>query len=711
MQDKLFSRFENPPHECGSIPKWIWNIETEKISEEEIRRQFAGFAERDGYTGVMIVIWNNSGYMEDLFFEKYEMALRAAKEAGLDIVLWDENGFPSGHAGGIIERDHPEHTAKRLDMFCQKAQSGQKCSFELPGGSAFLGAVAMDPQNFERIDISGSASIAEGSVLCEAPAKGGDWQIMVFALVADEPCNLAFSKRRLIDYLSEEAVKAFIDVTHQAYYDRFPEYFGSVIKYAFYDEPSFWHIKESRIWTGDFNKKFKEKHGYDPTPLYPALFLDIGPDTASARNALHSLRAELYSTCYIQTMQKWCAAHGIQLTGHMDQEEILSPVSISGDLMKVFEHQDVPGVDQIFKYGRASAAYKLVSSAANNYDKPAVMCEVFGAMGEDMPIENLYKEAMDQFAKGINFMVPHGTWYDGENNVIFPPELSFRSKKFGPELPKYNAYVKKASALLRGGRHICDIAVLYPIADLQAWHKFGEGDPYLGANIAEHVNYMQIGEALSLDIRKDFTYLHPEVLSKRCSLEEGRIVLNNAENREEYRVAILPSMDVIHLETLEKLRQFAKGGGHLIAVGHLPRKSAELGGDGKVCEIVAELFEKGGCRHIESFDMQALSGALGDTGIIFDVECQPIEAAGGNFTYIHKEIGGRDIYFFANSSDRQAAADVRLRGAKALELWDPHASEPMHGRAISAPGFFNAPKTTALFVTLDPAKSVFYVSS
>ncbi|MCL2813600.1 MAG: hypothetical protein FWD23_03270 [Oscillospiraceae bacterium] len=707
MQDELYSRFADPPRQYGSIPKWIWNIETEKISKAEIRRQFEGFAERDGYTGVMIVLWNNAHYMEDLFFEKYKMALEAARDEGLDVILWDENGFPSGHAGGIIESAYPEHTAKCLDMQSCPARGGQKYTFELPAGGVFMGAVIMDPQSFERVDISASASFAGGLVTCGIPAeKSGDWQLMVFCLRAAEPCNLAFSKRRLVDYLSEDAVQSFITVTHQAYYDRFPEYFGSVIKYAFYDEPAFWHIEGGRIWTGGFNKKFKEKHGYDPLTLYPALFFDIGPDTASARNALHSFRSELYCECYIHTMQKWCAAHGIGLTGHMDQEEILSPVSISGDLMKVFEHQDMPGVDQIFAYGRGSAAYKIVSSAADNYDKPAVMCEVFGAMGEDMPIENLLREAMDQFAKGINFAVPHGTWYDGENNVIFPPELSFRNKKFGPELPGYNAYVKRASALLRGGRHICDIAVLYPIADLQAHHKFGEGDPYLGGNIAGHVNYTQIGEALSLCIRKDFTYLHPETLRKKCSVEENRLVLNNAENREEYQVVILPSMDVIHLESLEKLWQFVQSGGVLLAVGRLPSKSAEPGGDGRVYDLVSRLFPKGGGRHIEEFCPRALCDALSDTGMTFDVECGEITVFGGNFTYIHKETGGRDVYFFANSSDTPVSARAALCGRKQLELWDPHCPEQKREAAACR---FDQNKTIVT-IELEPVKSVFYVS-
>ena len=695
MQDELYNRFISPPQEYGAIPKWIWNINTEDISEDEIRCQFRNFKEHDGYTGVMIVLWNNNHYLDDLFFEKYGFALKAAKDVGLDIILWDENGFPSGRAGGLIENLYPQHMAKRLDMVSETIISDADTDYcvRLPEDK-LMGIVRMNTETFEIADITESICVSDNFLKCRLPA--GSWQIMIFTLAADEPGNLGLCKGRLIDYLSEEAVKVFINITHQSYYDRFPGFFGSVIKYAFYDEPSFWHISGGRIWTGDFNEKFAEKYGYNPVKLYPALFTDIGENTASARNALLSFRSELYSESYIKTMREWCNSHDLKLTGHMDQEEILSPVSISGDLMKIFENQDIPGIDQIFKYGRASSAYKIISSAADNYDKPAVMCEVFGAMGEDMPVENLFKEAMDQFAKGINFVVPQGTWYDGENNVIFPPELSFRSKKFGPALADYNDYIKRASSILRGGRHVSDIAILYSIADLYAYHRFGEGDPYLGGNIAPHVNYTEIGEALSLDIRKDFTYIHPDIL--------------NQKGFENYKVFILPAMEVIHAGNLENLRQFVAKGGVLISIGLLPSKSAEHGQDDKVRTIISELFDKFDnnkkCYHLPTFTPERLASVLNDTGIIFDVDCQPVKVENGNFTYIHKILEGRDIYFFANSGDIPVSAKVRLRGCKSLESWNPHTGERTE---ISEQTICENGATTVL-AELDPVKSIFYIS-
>jgi hypothetical protein len=47
--------------------------------------------------------------------------------------------------------------------------------------------------------------------------------------------------------------------------------------------------------------------------------------------------------------------------------------------MKAFEYQDIPGHDDTFYLGRANKGYKVVISAAFNYDKPVVMAETYAA--------------------------------------------------------------------------------------------------------------------------------------------------------------------------------------------------------------------------------------------------------------------------------------------------------------------------------------------
>jgi len=76
---------------------------------------------------------------------------------------------------------------------------------------------------------------------------------------------------------------------------------------------------------------------------YPALWYDIGPDTAARATRCFGFRTELYASNYVGQVAVWCAQHGVKMTGHQDQEELRNPVAVSGDLMKIFEHQQIPG--------------------------------------------------------------------------------------------------------------------------------------------------------------------------------------------------------------------------------------------------------------------------------------------------------------------------------------------------------------------------------
>ena len=108
---------------------------------------------------------------------------------------------------------------------------------------------------------------------------------------------------------------------------------------------------------------------------------------------------------------------------------------------------------------------------------------------------------------------------------MFPPELSYRSPPYGPELPAYNQYMGRLQRILQHGEHVADIGVLYPIATLQAGYRFGVGKPYTGGVIPAEADYMDVGDRLSLDLRHDFTFVHPEVLDERCTVEDAALRL------------------------------------------------------------------------------------------------------------------------------------------------------------------------------------------
>jgi hypothetical protein len=206
----------------------------------------------------------------------------------------------------------------------------------------------------------------------------------------------------------------------------------------------------------------------------------------------------------------------------------------------------------------------------------------------------LYGIVMEQYAKGINNLIPHGVWYNLDH-VTYLPELSYRNPRYAAGLPDYNAYLGRLNVLLQApGRHVADIAVLYPIATMQAGYRFdGPISPYCGGVNVPEADYVYLGELLSTKVCRDFTFLHPEVLDDRSTVDGNRLKLNNKINHEEYRVVILPGHRTIRWSNLKRIKQFYDNGGRVIATGQLPSKSAEFGHDADVASTIREMFPKG----------------------------------------------------------------------------------------------------------------------
>jgi hypothetical protein len=701
---RLRQDFVEPPFQYKTRPLWFWNaVPNPETTAEIMQRSVAS-----GYAGFGILPTPKSlPFMTPEYLAQYRVAVETAARNNQKMCLYDEFWFPSGSAGGALAKEFPDALSHRLDMVAVEVKGPSQFAGAAPAGK-LMSVVAMNVRTLARVSLS--SRVRAGSLSWQVPS--GDWKVLWFVCVPD-------GARGLVDYLEPESVKKYISLTYEKYYAALGSHFGKAIDSAFYDEPTMHWLKGGRAWTPAFNTRFRQQNRFDPEPLYPALWMDIGPETAAARNALFGFRAELYASGFTRTLNQWCAAHGIALTGHQDQEEIVNPVGLCGDLIKAFRDQDIPGVDQISNYGRGSKAYKVVSSAAYNYDRPLVMTECYGAM-KDLPIANLYKDAMDQFAKGINWMIPHAVWYDPTpKNITFPQELSYRSPVYGPALPAYNEYMARLHRILQRGRHVADIAVLYPIATLQAGYRFDVGVPYEGGIVPPEADYMDVGEILALKARRDYTFLHPETLSAKCEVRAARLRLNNRVNFEEYRVVIIPGSQAIHWSSLQKIKAFFDAGGIVIATTRLPGQSAEFGKDNQVRQAIQAMFEpasaapagkpwtvrrngKGGAAYfLPALSPEALSEilstALPDGDVVFE---KPPAVSGGNLSYIHKHVDGRDVYFFANSSNTPVDCAVRLRGLPATEEWNPHTGSIAPATAAGVP----------LHLVLPPVESRFFVS-
>jgi hypothetical protein len=671
-------------------------------------------------------------FLSDEYFRLYKLAMEEAKKHGMQVVLYDDYAFPTGTVGGQMYSRYPQHMAKSLEMTERDVTGPAKVELPIPMG-IYIGAVMMNRDTFELVDLSDRR--VQNRIVGQTPK--GNWKVMAFYLTE--------GKSRVVDYLDEKAMEAFVSLTYQKYEQNLGSYFGNLIKETFYDEPALHHA--DRMWTPTFNATFQKRHGYSPMKYYPALWHDIGPQTSAARNALWGHRAELFATNFIKRLNDWSAAHGLEFGGHLDQEEPVNPVPVTGDLMKVFEHQTLPTVDDIWWYGRSNVSYKIVTSAAFNYDHPIARAETYAAY-RGLTDKIAFQVAMDQYAMGINEQIPARTEQ--------------------PKRAELNDYVGRLSYLLQHGRHVADVAVLYPIASLQAAYRNVGGRQFpLAPNeqapqITEiayareggpwppESDYQDVGEALFRGLHVDYTYLHPEVLVSRCTIENKKLILNNRENREEYRVLILPGGRVLSAVAAAKIKEFYDRGGTVIATGALPTQSAEFGKDKEVQRAMADVFgvfadgsvnadvrraqdrqnlyvfwyyvrknQAGGTAmfiqqpHPWLLDF-ALKQVLPLRDVGFDADIQgamtpPRRGADyeGALTYIHKVKGDRDIYFFANSSAKSIDTKVILRGDKALTVWNPHTGG--QEQAEIASGEVTGQRITTLRLVLPAVSSLFFV--
>ena len=714
--------FKDPSIEYWPRPLWFWNNAT--VTEEGIEEQMQAYRDLCGYGGFGILPFGKDfkpEYLTEDYFRVYGKALEKAKELGLTMCLYDEYGFPSGgiglHGGDGIprfEQQFPEQTIKRLDKLEDTIVGPAIYEAKIPSAGKLMSIVAMETNTLERIDLTNR--VFDERLTWNVPE--GNWKILTFTCVKDPDV--------IADYLDPEAIRNFIKMTHDEYYKRFSQYFGTVIGGTFFDEPTMYRAK-GRMWTEMFNEKFENKYGFSPTILYPALWYNIGQETESARNLLFGFRAELYAKGFAKEVNDWSVAHGVWATGHQDQEEMLNQVSIAGDFIKSFKYLEVPGIDKIGGNRPAENFYKLTSSSAYNWDRSLVMSETYGAMGtfnneKDLTWNQIFSIAMDQYAKGINMLISHAVWYD-VNQVTYKPELSHRNPLYADSLKVFNQFLSRLNYVLqKEARHVADIAILYPIQSLQGDHYLdGPLGFYQGGVDIPFTDYVDVSNWLTNYSGKDFTFIHPEVLDERCSVMDGMLHLENKMNWEEYRILVIPSCKTISVSNLQKIKDFYEGGGSIVFTTRLPSIAVESGKNEDVVNLIRSIFpnkessqgiiytsNKGGkALFISKPREKNLREYLTEISSDFDVD-YPVNE---DIRYIHKVIEGQDVFYFANTGSESVDLPVTLRGNMKLQSWDPHTGNITNIKSKNNIDSNTLKKSTGANLNLKPFQSCFWIGN
>ncbi len=385
-----------------------------------------------------------------------------------------------------------------------------------------------------------------------------------------------------LDTLNPDAVRAYIEATHEVYRREIGGYFGKVILGFFTDEPVMVAGGVGLPYTPRLFALFRERYGYDLRPRIPALTTPA-PDALRVRGDYWKLVAELFQKNYFRQYAAWCAAHGLQMTGHLLHEEMLSAcLHRNGDMFAMLAEMQVPGIDVLravasFDAGRCIPAAesrkrditgKLIESIAYFSGKERTLCEAFGCMPHSATLAD-YKHAAD-------FLFHHGISLINDN--LFPDSTGGFRKFCGchtfltPWTRHYrifSRYVRTMSRLNSGSRLATSVGLYYPGADARARYappqSLGLGPNFQDA--AWDATQAALHELAHGLLRRHWDYylVFDQVLQAAKTVPGGLRMREFA-----CRTLIFPEIHYVDAATAAALRRFVRAGGRMLCVGRVP---------------------------------------------------------------------------------------------------------------------------------------------
>ncbi|WP_274651367.1 glycosyl hydrolase [Paenibacillus humicola] len=661
MIDQWRKQFEAPAAEFGPMPFWFWNDE---LSKEELIRQIREFHAKE-VTGFVLHprmgLPRSMPYMSEAYLELAEAAVAEAARLGMSVILYDEGMYPSGAANGLVVKQNPAFASRGLAMRefpCQAGPAvvpvGLEPDEELVSMLAYRklpdGSVVPDSVTVLDWRAALSPGGGGGSVPFRAP-DGDGWFAAVFV---DTPSGGTIrgihpgqddgepDAPRAADLLNEEAMRTFIALTHDAYYERLRDYFGGTVIAMFTDEPDLLgrrHKRGLRPWTRGFLAEYTAAGGGERD--LPALWLEAGAGTAGIRGRFEdAVRARLTRT-YYRPLAQWCEAHGIALTGH--------PAG-SGDI-GLLEHFHIPGQDVVWRWiapedgkaldGPHTVLAKCASDAARHRGRRRNLNECFGVCGKEsgwaLTADNMKWYLDWLFVRGTNLIVPHAFYYSirGERRDERPPDVG-PNNIWWPHYEQFARYIKRMSWLMTDGANTAEIAVLTGASEMP-W------------SIAKPLFERQI----------EFNYLEEELLAASCTIEDGLIRIAGYA----YKAVLIENTDAFKPEGLRLLAEFVSQGGAVIALPEAGRPGSEHAKSWRFVQ--------------RAEDIPAVLDELALAEPLLEPACAAVRIS-------RVKKGGTLFYCIVNEGEDEYTGSLRIPAGCGAEIWQPWTGETFAARSPEA---------------------------
>ncbi|MEC0267169.1 glycosyl hydrolase [Paenibacillus anseongense] len=659
---RLRNQFENPSNIYRSLPFWAWN---DDLEEEELNRQVKQMKEQ-GMGGFFIHSRDGleTVYMGQEWMDLVRSTVETAKAENMQAWLYDEDRWPSGFAGGLVQaRGGDAFRAKGLTLEVIPADSLQSVIDDTDTVALFRAVInERDLIRCERLQAGASRELRSDEVL------------LLFRVEISER-SAWFNNEAPPDQLNPESVEAFIDLTYEAYKKVVGEHFGQTVRGVFTDEPSL-HDRHCKFtegrgwipWSWSFPAFFQEKRGYDLLDLVPYLYFN-GERSTEARHDYWRTITERFSESYAKQIGEWCENNGLVFTGHFLWENNLGTATrVCGAIMPNYRYQHVPGIDMLTEQTNEYITVKQCTSVANQYGRKFVLTETYGCTGWGFTFEGQRWIGDFQFVLGVNLRSQHLALYSikGCRKRDYPPVFNYNTSWW-----KYNSivenYFARLSAVLTEGRPVRDVLVLHPAST--AWSMVGTG-PYgfpargKDRDVSETNRYGHEFNAFLgklLRAHYDFDLGDETIMAETGAIHGKKLAVHTAE----YQVVVIPEIRTMLNSTFQLLLQFLDAGGKAVAVGARPEML-----EGRVSNRLSDLYDHPNMVIVgdAAEAAQTLENILTRQVSIKSEE----DEESADCLYMLRDMGDRYALFVVNN-DREREHRVRigvaLEGQGYLEEW------------------------------------------
>ncbi len=637
-----------------------------------------------GVGGIVTNVGSRNYLMDAKEWDVFRLAVEEARKRGMPLWLYDEKGYPSGTAGGIVTRSNPELAAQGIACYTKTVKGPAAVRFDLPESCrafAWVG-VFRDKDTVEDLCARVNPS---GTLLWDAPE--GEWTVVYLAhrymYEGTHASGNVSEFKQYINVLDPRATAAFLRVTHERYLRELSPEAWSGFRAIFTDEPSFMAsyvgpvpqnldgkiavmdkpLFEDRPpavpWVHDLPELFQKRWGYDLRPRLWHLFFSDSPEACVTRQNYYELITERYADAYFGQIQDWCRAHGIAASGHpLAEENILGHVLFEGSILAVLRRMDLPGIDMLnsepqqMLQGSDFIVPLQAASAARLTGARLVQAECsdwsMGNSGRSATVPERRGQANILYALGVNVTTSYWGW-----NTI--GEEGYRA---------YNDYVGRLSQILQNGEPVCDVAVLYPIRSAWALVRPVAGGESYWEKLPERARMVEVifKSLVRLLAQNQIpAHLVDEQALREAQLSDGQVRIGN----QRYRCVILPSLAALDLASCQQLERLAAGGVTILSAGALPDLAENAQNQAAVRESMQRLFGPNG--PARQMDWKEIPAALRKS-LPSDLT---LAEPNPNILCRHHVIEGRTVYFLASVSPDPQTIHPRFATPGSYAIYRP----------------------------------------